>query len=112
MKHITQKDLEGLVQRINKATRSPAKPYETTPDGQLYVNIGNYHLDGARGGVRLLRIYNKNGDFEIINLDGDRTKRQLYNWMDGFLAGLERCNLPGGKGFDNLNRKDNGKKKS
>ena len=87
MERITQSDLECLVDRINKATGSPATPY--TRDGdKAHANIGNYHLDYAYGGVKLHHMDNERGGVETISTGGFGTKRELYNWMGAFLAGL------------------------
>ncbi len=90
---ITQKDLEYLVKRINEITDSPQTPY--TRNGKkgkreagFIANIGNYHLDYAYGGVKLVRMVNEGGGISDISRDGYGTKRELYNWMRAFLAGL------------------------
>lgn len=87
MERITQKDLEWQVKRINKATKSPTAPYTRT-DGKTTGNIGNYHLDYAYGGVKLVRMVSDGGGIEEISRDGFGTKRQLYSWLQAFLAGL------------------------
>ena len=87
MKRITHKDLEFLIDRINKATKSPLAAYTKT-DKEYKANIGNYHLDGAYGGVKLVRVCSDGGGIEEISLGGFGTKRELYQWMQAFLAGL------------------------
>ena len=87
MERIIQKDLEYLVGRINEITGSPSKPYTKTETGFL-ANIGNYHLDYAYGGVKLSRMVNPGGGITNISDMGFGTKRELYNWMRAFLAGL------------------------
>ena len=84
---ITQKDLEYLVKRINEVTSSPAKPYRGTGKG-FRANIGNYHLDYTYGGVKLSRMVNEGGGTTAISGMASCTKRELYNWMRAFLAGL------------------------
>ncbi len=93
MERITQKSLGYLVDRINKATNSPEKSY--TRNGQkgkreigFTPNIGNYHLDYAYGGVKIVRMVNEGGGITDISRNGFGTKRELYNWMQAFLAGL------------------------
>ncbi len=89
---ITQKDLECLTQRINEATNSPLIPYRRNgTEGKRHTgftaNIGNYHLDYAYGGVKLVRMVNGGGGITEISRDGFGTKRELYNWMRAFLVG-------------------------
>lgn len=102
MERITQKDLEYLVKRINEVTDSPTEPYtrnekEDDREGRINVgftaNIGNYHLDYAYGGVKLVRMVNDGGGIEEISRDGFGTKRQLYSWLQAFLAGLNHVEI-------------------
>ena len=88
MKRITQKDLEYLVERINKITGSPATPYTTTKETKdIKANAHNYHLDYACGGVKLVQMVNHGGGIREISRGGFGTKRELYHWMNAFLAG-------------------------
>lgn len=94
MNRITQKDLEILVDRINKVTNSPSATCTKRADdrgsafGHQYSwNIDNYHLDYAYGGVKLVRTCNEHGGISTISTGGYGTKRELYNWMQAFLAG-------------------------
>ena len=82
---ITQKDLELLVNDINKLTKSPTQPYDK---GQ--TNIGNYHLEYAYGGVKLVRITNEHGGIRDISHDGYGTKKELYSFLIGFINGLKQ----------------------
>ncbi len=93
MERITQSDLERQVVRINKATGSPVEPY--TRNGKkgkrkagFTANVGNYHLDYAYGGVRLVKMTNPCGGITNISPMRFGPKRELYNWMDAFLAGM------------------------
>ncbi|KKN26099.1 hypothetical protein LCGC14_0878160 [marine sediment metagenome] len=86
MDRITQKDLERMVDSINKATESPETPYTRT-NGKLTGNIGNYHLDYAYGGVKLVRMVSDGGGITVISTGGFGTKRALYHWLGAFLAG-------------------------
>ena len=90
---ITQKDLEILTDRINKATDSPMAPYRRNGDegkrkAGFTANIGNYHLSYAYGGVKLERMFNEGGAVSTISTGGFGTKRELYNWMQAFLSGI------------------------
>ena len=88
MTRIRQKDLEYLVDRINEATGSPKTTYTKTDKPPYKANIGNYHLDYAYGGVKLVRMVSEGGGISDISRCGYGTKRELYNWMQAFLAGL------------------------
>jgi hypothetical protein len=88
MERIRQIDLDYLVNQINQATKSPAACYAKKDGNILKANIGNYHLDYAYGGVKLVRIVNEQGGIKEISRDGYGTKRQLYSWLKAFLAGI------------------------
>lgn len=91
MNHITQKDLEYLVDRINMLTISPiATCTKDAITEQFHWNPGNYHLDYAYGGVKLVQTCNEHGGISTISTGGYGTKRELYNWMQAFLAGIEK----------------------
>ena len=93
MERITQKDLEYLVGQINEVTSSPATQYtQNSKTGQFTANIGNYHLDYAYAGVRLVQMVNGSGGIREISRGGFGTKRELYNWMQAFLAGTSISN--------------------
>lgn len=86
MERITQKDLQNLVDRINKATGNKLEPYDSSRPG-CNPNPNVYHLNWAYGGVSLDQMMDKGtGDRSI--LPGFGTKRELYNKMQAFLAGL------------------------
>ena len=88
MERITQKQLEYLVERINKATNSPLASYTRTPEGHR-ANIGNYHLSYAYGGVKLERMCNEGGGVNTVSTGGFGTKRELYDWMRAYLDGMD-----------------------
>lgn len=83
MTPVTKKDLEYLVDRINRDANTPIQPYI---DG--IVQPGNYHLSWAYGGVKLVQICNEGGGERDIT-SGYGTKRELYYQMQAFLRGLE-----------------------
>ena len=91
MERITEKQLENLCARINKATGSPETPWSRDGSGQLVSNVGNYHLSGAYGGVSLHRMASYGGgSVHDVFSCGHTTKRDLYNRMWAFLAGLSQ----------------------
>jgi hypothetical protein len=89
MERITQKNLEYLVKRINEITGSPAESWTRKSNGDYSANVGNYHLDYAYGGVSLERMTRTTGSVNMISGIGHVPKRELYNWMRAFLAGIE-----------------------
>jgi hypothetical protein len=87
MQRITMRDLEAVVRRINDVTGSPVEPYKTVNKKHI-SNIGNYHLDGAYGGWKLVRMMNESGGIKEVTY-GFVSKRELYNLMHSYLNGLE-----------------------
>ena len=86
---ITQKDLEAVCKRINMITGNALKPYFRNEEGKLIANIGNYHIDGAYGGVALHQMQNEAGGIRDVLGSGHVSKRELYNRMQAFIRGLE-----------------------
>jgi len=85
MDRITDKQLEAVVEQLNRATNSPLASWTKTPTGTK-ANIGNYHLDYAYGYVSLNRMHNTGGGVARILPGG--TKRELYHQLHAFLAGV------------------------
>jgi len=88
MERVTQKQIEWLAGRINLVTGSPSTPYSKT-DGKYRANIGCFYIDGAYGGVELVRIDNEHGGVETISTGGHVPKRELATQMRAILKGLE-----------------------
>lgn len=88
MKTITQAHLQAIVDRINRMTGSPMETY-TKRGENITANIGNYHLDGAYGGVALHRMASEGGGIEDVFRVGHTSKRELANRMHAFIVGLE-----------------------
>ena len=88
MDRITQKDLQYVVDRINRITGSPMAPWKREGD-KMTAQIGNYHLSGAYGGVCLHRITNEGGGVTCPIGMGHVPKRELYERMHAYIAGLE-----------------------
>lgn len=86
---ITISNLNHQVETINTMTESPATSWsKDKATGRLWANIGNYHLDWAYGGVRLVRMSNQGGGINVISTVGFGTKRELYNWLRAFIDGM------------------------
>lgn len=81
---ITTSDLEAAVKRLNKITGSP-ETYIT--NGKC--NIGHYCLSWAYGGVQLQRVCSDGGGINNVLGGGYCTKRELYEKMHAFIAGIE-----------------------
>ena len=93
MQRITEKDLQGLIDRINIATGMPVEKHRKTATGWAH-NPGNYHLSGAYGGVNLCRTSLKpdcSGTSDVFPY-GHIPKRELYRHLVAFLSGLEAGN--------------------
>lgn len=86
---ITIKHLEGLVNRLNRITNSPATYSDKQPDGRFKSNIGHYHLDQAYGGVKLARVVNTGGGIHSPCPMGYETKVDAYAIIAAFIAGIE-----------------------
>ena len=88
MKRITQQDLQDLVDRINEIQGQELKTYSEQENGTFKANIGNYHISGAYGGVALHQMFNLSGGIRDISGCGYVPKKELYNWLRAYLAGL------------------------
>lgn len=89
MDRITDKHLQGMVDRINRVTSSPQEPYTRTSE-RLTSQVGNYHISHAYGGVCLHRMMNGSGGVTDVFRCGHVTKRDLYNRLSAYLEGLEQ----------------------
>lgn len=83
MNRITEKQLQAVVDRLNRITNSPMQPYV---DGKAQPR--NYHLSHAYGGVCLHRMGNENGGVSSPLSTGHITKRELLNLMHAYISGL------------------------
>lgn len=88
MNLITEKHLQATVDRINRLTSSPVESYSKTGD-VFTANVNNYHLSFACGGVSLHRMSNGSGGVSDVFRCGHIKKRDLYERMHAFLAGME-----------------------
>ena len=89
MERITQKQLQAVVDRINRMTGSPLESWTRQPDGTIKANIGNYHLSGAYGGVCLYQMVSEGGGVTCPLGIGHVPKRELYELMQAFISGLQ-----------------------
>lgn len=80
---ITKKDLECVVDRINRMKNLPLTPYTRTKDGKFHANAGVYNLQLNR----MSTIEGCTGEEVVIS--GFGTKRELYDKMQAFINGME-----------------------
>ena len=88
---ITNKDLEGVVKRLNRITNNPEASYVRTEDGKLVAQIGNYHIDSAYGGVSLAQMQTEGGGIRRVIDSGYTTKKDLFNQIHAYINGLMDC---------------------
>lgn len=89
MRQITKAQLEAVVERINRLTNSPLSSYTIDSAGKYTANIGNYHLDWAYGGVKLVRMQSEGGGISDVLHAGYCSKRECYQLMHAFINGVE-----------------------
>ena len=80
------KQLELLVERLNKVAGTPMTYSDNKPNEPFKSNIGHYHLEGAYGGVGLAQVANEGGG--IHRIMGFMTKRELFNCMHAYINGI------------------------
>lgn len=91
MERITEKNLNGLMERINTAAGTPLAPWQRNAEGKLKAAIGNYHLEFAYGGCKIVQTVSEGGGITSIT-HGYQTKRQVWDMGQAFLRGLESAN--------------------
>jgi hypothetical protein len=84
MNRVTEKQLQAVVDRLNRITGSPLEPYVGRE-----AQIGNYHLSHAYGGVCLHRMYNEGGGVTSPLSTGHISKRELLGLLHAFINGIE-----------------------
>ena len=85
---IKVQDLEGAVRRLNRLTQNPEVAYLRV-NGRLLGQVGNYHIDSAYGGKKLVQMSNTSGGIHDISDIGYATKRELYDWIHAYIKGIE-----------------------
>ena len=86
---ISERDLENVCKRINKATGNNIEAVSRNADNTFSWNIGSYTLSAAYGGWQLQQIVSDGGGVRTISSGGYIPKRELYHQMQAFLSGLE-----------------------
>ena len=89
-RRITQNQLEGVVDTINKVAgndhKGASKGWIKQEDGTYRAHVGAYVLGWGYGGVRLEQITNESGGTRDVTARG--TKREVYHMAHSFLDGL------------------------
>jgi len=86
---ITNKQLESLCDLINQRTNSPMGGWQRVGNANV-ANVGHYYIDGAYGGVSLVRMVTDGGGVRTIIERS--SKRELFYLMHAFLKGMEAAN--------------------
>jgi hypothetical protein len=91
----TMRDLEGLVDRLNRTTGAESEPYRDATEAEKAAgfggvgNIGTYYLMGAYGGHKLVQITNYGGGVRDVLGTGYVSKRELYRAVSAYLDGID-----------------------
>ncbi len=90
---ITDKHLEGMINRLNKLTGMPSVPYAKNADGTCSPQAGCFHLSHAYGGVALYRMSMTPGCTGVSDplSTGHIPKRDLYERIYSYICGIEFC---------------------
>ena len=89
MERITDKHLQASVDRLNRLTNSPAKPWAAGSDGQPAAQLRNSHLSFCNGGVCVHRMHNASGGVSTPCLPYHTTRRETYTALQAFIGGIE-----------------------
>jgi hypothetical protein len=87
MIRITDKDLQAVVDMLNRITGNPAVPYLSPVDGKAQPQGGCYHLSHAYGGVALHQMCATGTGIHDTFSRGHMPKRELYELMHAFQRG-------------------------
>lgn len=98
----TQKDLDCLVNHLNRITGNNPKAWQTV-NGRNLANIGTYVLNGAYGGWKLAQITNEGGGERNPISMGYVSKKECYYAIHAYISGIEDCI----RGEEELNQKIN-----
>jgi hypothetical protein len=91
----TMRDLEGLVDRLNRTTGAESEPYRDATEAEKAAgfggvgNVGTYHLMGAYGGHKLVQITSHGGGVRDVLGTGYVSKRELYRAVSAYLDGID-----------------------
>ena len=94
MKRITRKNLENLVNTLNKVTGHSTEAYSNNAEHlstgrPLTANIGTYVISGAYGGWALHQMDNESGGERDVLSTGHIPARELFNLIHAYWRGME-----------------------
>jgi len=88
-KRTTEKELQSLVDRINKLTGNPNTQYTKGTDGRFKANIGNYHIYYAYySGVQLNQTIDERDAVTCPLSTEYHSKKELADQLRAFITGL------------------------
>lgn len=85
---ITNKDIQNRLDHLNDITGHEREPYGDRKDGKINPNGGNYHLEGAYGGVKIVQMCKTGTGCQNIT-SGYETKRVCYQQLNAFIDGVK-----------------------
>lgn len=97
MNRIKIRDLEIVVNHLNLITGHSLETHTRAEVAGLMrykANIGTYYLDGAYGGYALYQIVNDGGGIRDISNCGHVPKRELYDFVQGLVQGVQVSSEP------------------
>ena len=86
---ITNQDLQDCCNTLNRGCGYALEPHGTDEDGKYKPNPNVYHVSGAYGGVALDQMMPEGSGTRRVSCDGFDTKRKLYSFMLGMIAGFD-----------------------
>ena len=86
MERITEKQLKGSIEYLNKITGHSLESYSNT-GGKFKANVGTYYLNCAYGGYQLVQIVTDGGGIRTIT-GGFCPKRELYYLIRAYIDGI------------------------
>ena len=77
-----------MVERLNRMTNSPEKPYLQNAEGILVPQVGNWHVSQAYGGYCVCRIVTDSGGCSEPIWSGHVAAKEACTRLDAFLKGI------------------------
>lgn len=87
MQRVTEKQLNEAIEYLNGLMGTPVERH-TFKDGKYKANIGNYHMDCAYGGYKLVQNVNDGGGIRTVSNGGYGTKRELLTFIHAYCDGI------------------------
>lgn len=88
MNRITDKDLDGLLARLNRLAGTPLEYCTKQADGTITINVGHFHIDRAYGGCKLVQTCSAGGGIRTVIHSGYVPKRAVYDLTYAYLIGF------------------------